>query len=48
MNAYIAQIRMTLRLTFRNRVALAFSYGSRYYADVLLERQSVLRSGPLC
>ena len=28
--------------------ALAFSYASRYYADVLLERQSVLRSGPLC
>ena len=28
--------------------ALAVSYGSRYYADVLLERHRVLRSSPLC
>ena len=27
---------------------LAFSYASRYYADVLLERHSVLRASPLC
>jgi hypothetical protein len=27
---------------------LTLSYASRYYTDVLLERQSVLRSSPLC